>query len=145
MAYKWGGGDFYSYSLTPAAGNKNFLERIQNSDDLAGDVNDNWHDCQQGVTDWKWTCPYARGVDCSGFVTRAWGRPVSEKWGTQYICDNSAPVPYSDRAADLPKRMRMGDVFDKCGDHVLLHYFDPVSNSPVYYEAQWAAGKGPST
>ncbi|MGC8960730.1 MAG: hypothetical protein ACP5OO_13315 [Chloroflexia bacterium] len=150
VAYKWGGGDFINNSLTPTpgSGNENFGRRLQQTNDLAGDVNNNWHDCARPAPTptihWKWTCPYARGVDCSGFVTRVWGRPVGEKWGTSDICNRSVRIPYDagQREDQLRRRMRMGDVFDRCGDHVvLLYYFDPDrGNIPVYYEARWDRG-----
>jgi hypothetical protein len=100
-------------------------------------------------------CSTHAGADCSGYVMRVWGRPVdSDKWGTGTIADpaNSTLVPCrvgqeqcvqtAVRNEDLPRRMRMGDVFDDpyiCGGicHVvLLHYFDletePVG--PRFYE-----------
>lgn len=88
-------------------------------------------------------CDSQAGADCSGYITRVWGRPINEKWGTSNIAANSTLVPYSARDNDLRIRMRMGDVFDDwygtsdACHVVLLYYFDPNDyplNKPVYYE-----------
>ncbi len=79
VAYKWGGGDYIS-DYPANNGNDYFRRRLDNGN-LAGDVNNNWTICPNG-TRYKPTYPDAAGVDCSGFVTRVWGRPAGEKWGT---------------------------------------------------------------
>jgi hypothetical protein len=85
-------------------------------------------------------------VDCSGYVTRVWGFSVCEKLGTTTIPDYSLLIPSTDNYQnELPLRMRVGDVFNSYGDHVvLLHYFrletQPQAHyEPVYYESNWAA------
>ncbi len=78
MAYKWGGGDYIDDY--PAAGaNDYFLRRLSNGN-LAGDINNNWTICPNREG-YKPTYNDAAGVDCSGLVTRAWGRPTNEKMG----------------------------------------------------------------
>ena len=145
MAYKWGGGDYVD-GYSAAGSNDSFLRRLANGH-LAGDTNDNWTRCPNGTDD-KPTCSLAAGVDCSGFVTRVWGRPANEKWGTWHIGNGSSAIPYdaNRHAEQLPVRMRMGDVFnDSTGSSqhvVLLHYFRYLPNQspqfvPVFYEASW--------
>jgi hypothetical protein len=83
------------------------------------------------------------GTDCSGYVSRVWGKPIEDnycKWGTDGLshADVSTPIPYADRFSQLPMRMRMGDIFDDPDNHVvLLAYFredQPNVVTPVYYE-----------
>lgn len=59
----------------------------------------------------------ASGLDCSGFVCRAWGRSDNEKWGTHSdggIGDDINTTPI--KAIFL----RQGDVYNDAGDHVRL-------------------------
>jgi hypothetical protein len=93
-------------------------------------------------------CNSQAGADCSGYVMRVWGVALDQpKWDTSAIAAHSTVVPcragqeqciqQATRNEDLPKRMRMGDVFDDTGCHVvLLYYFDPntVPPTPYYYE-----------
>ncbi|MEM3554764.1 MAG: hypothetical protein QXU79_02985 [Candidatus Micrarchaeaceae archaeon] len=141
VAYKWGGGDYIDDY--PAAGdNDYFLRRLANGD-LAGDVNNNRTLCPGGWW-YKPVYPNAAGVDCSGFVTRVWGRPTGEKWDTGGIAANSILIPYNVRNDDLPRRMRMGDVFnDWIGDsrHVVVLYYFDRQNTPIgprFYESNWS-------
>lgn len=136
IPYKWGGGDSLDDLGGPAGGNDRFLDRLDNGD-LVGDTYDNWFDCPGGGQE-KPVCPQAAGVDCSGFVTRVWGRPIDEKYGTWTLPSISTPIPFN-TDADLVRKMRMGDIFNYAGHHVvLLYYFDPYDNNrPYYYEARW--------
>jgi hypothetical protein len=136
MPYKWGGGDSLDDLGGPAGGNDRFSDRLDNGD-LVGDTYNNWFDCPGGGQE-KPVCPEAAGVDCSGFVTRVWGRPIGEKYGTWTLPNISTPIPFNSDA-DLVRKMRMGDIFNYVGHHVvLLYYFDPFDNNrPYYYEAGW--------
>ncbi|MGC9023213.1 MAG: hypothetical protein ACP5NB_00010 [Chloroflexia bacterium] len=90
-------------------------------------------------------CNSRAGDDCSGYVMRVWGRPVGEaKWSTEHIAARSIVVPcritdpqclqQAVRNEDLPRRMRMGDVFDDWTGNdrhvVLLYYFEDTGATP---------------
>ncbi len=128
VPYHWGGYDWIDNLGTTTAGC---------SSDFA-----NWveYKLQIGCTK-NCTTLESIGDDCSGYVMRVWGQRISEaKWGTDAIAWNSTLIPYQNRNADLLLRMRMGDVFDNkdyCGGGchvVLLHYFNPSTGNPVFYE-----------
>ena len=73
----------------------------------------------------------SRGVDCSGFVTRAWGR-TDKKYGTSTL--NQISYQLSSTSALLA-----GDAMNKAGSHVRL--FDKFANNGVYcYEATTGSG-----
>jgi hypothetical protein len=99
IPYKWGGFD------SPAV----FVERMTKGD-LAGDVctcRDSSHnDCIVGQ---------AAGVDCSGFVSRAWG--LKGKLGTSGLSTVSTVV--RDWQSDVT-RIKAGDALNKAGSHVRL-------------------------
>jgi hypothetical protein len=135
IPYKWGGGDSLD-DLGSSSCCDMFSRRLANGD-LIGDTYNNWFGCPGGGQE-KPVCPEAAGVDCSGFVTRVWGRPINEKYGTWTLPNISTPIPFN-TDADLVRKMRMGDIFNYVGHHVvLLYYFDPYDNNrPYYYEARW--------
>jgi hypothetical protein len=94
MPYRWGGAD------TPAS----FKRRIEEGA-LAGDIctcrDDRYNQC---------VVEEAAGVDCSGFVSRAWGIP---KRGTTGLLDVATPV-------SSLSSMRPGDALNWPGHHVRL-------------------------
>jgi hypothetical protein len=135
VPYAWGYADWIDASLGPGTHNCSappslFQDRLD-------------HGCYTG-------CNTNAGADCSGYVMRIWGRPTTDaKWDTSAVASHSIAVPCragqeqctntAVRNEDLPKRMRMGDVFDDwygAGRHVvLLYYLDPQNNNvPYYYE-----------
>ena len=139
VAYKWGGGDTLD-DLGSYPCCERFGTRLDNGD-LVGDTDDsNWDHC---YPDPKPVCPDAAGVDCSGFVTRVWGRPASEKYGTSTLPNISTPINFTqgNHQEELPRKMRMGDVFNYVGNHVvLLRYFENYpDHSPHFYESNWDA------
>jgi hypothetical protein len=69
------------------------------------------------------TC--ARGVDCSGYVTRVWGLPATVKLGT---CDLSGNTGYTFAIPDSV--LATGDILVLCGTHVVM--IDSVSASGLY-------------
>jgi len=138
IPYAWGYADWINDALGPGTPNcfqPNFASLFQTR------LNNN---CYTG-------CNSNAGADCSGYVMRVWGQPVNEaKWDTAAIAAHSTVVPC--RATDnqclqravrneyLPRRMRMGDVFDDWFNPdrhvVLLYYFDPETApaQPRFYE-----------
>ena len=104
MPYAWGGDD------TPDS----FLDRLTNHQALAGDVctcrDSSLNDCVY--------FPKAAGVDCSGFVSRAWG---VTKHGTSDLFDIATRVKIND--------LKAGDALDWSGHHVRL--LVSVDSGPV--------------
>ncbi len=136
VAYKWGGGDTLD-DLGSYWCCERFRTRLDNGD-LVGDTDTgNMDHCSYG----KPTCPDAAGVDCSGFVTRVWGRPANEKYGTSTLPDISTAIDFNqgDYQNDLPRKMRMGDIFNYAGNHVLLSYYfeNDLIHTPHFYESNW--------
>ncbi|MBN1232316.1 MAG: SH3 domain-containing protein [Candidatus Coatesbacteria bacterium] len=69
---------------------------------------------------------YCIGVDCSGFVSRAWG--TTQKYGTSTIPNISEELPsYND--------MKRGDCLNNAGSHVRLCAEDNPENSVLTLEA----------
>ena len=103
IPYKWGGFDSV----------EQFKHRLSGANPaLAGDVctcrDDRYNSC---------LVPGAAGIDCSGFVSRAWGLP--EHKGTTQLAQ---------MAADLPDlfHLKPGDMLDRPGSHVRLFIrFEP--------------------
>ena len=99
IPYKWGGFD------SPAV----YVQRLSQGN-LAGSVctcRDSSHnDCTVSV---------ATGVDCSGFVSRAWGLPTKE--GTSSLPGVSTNIRRWERDLGLVKA---GDALNKSGNHVRL-------------------------
>jgi hypothetical protein len=129
VAYQWGGWDTIDG-----------FQASLNSGELAGDTYDNYHPCPGGGSQ----KPYfynATGIDCSGFVTRVWGR-TDQKYGCSGLTTISTAISFDegDYQNDLPRKLRMGDVFNYVTDHVvLLRYFDPDDplHTPYFYESTW--------
>lgn len=94
MPYRWGGDD------TP----ETFRTRLEWGA-LAGDI----CTCRSAALDYC-LMPESAGVDCSGFVSRAWG---IEKRGTSGLLDVSTDIG---NIAD----MKPGDAFDWPGRHIRL-------------------------
>lgn len=66
----------------------------------------------------------SKGVDCSGFVTRCWGIPYPEKYGTATLPDISNRISLSEL---LP-----GDVLNMVGSHVVVFdKFERSGGAPV--------------
>jgi len=95
MPYAWGGDD------TPAS----FKDRLTNQRALAGDV----CTCRDASLNDCVFFPKAAGVDCSGFVSRAWGL---NKLGTAGLLKVSSKVGLQE--------LMPGDAFDWPGHHVRL-------------------------
>lgn len=125
IPYAWGYADWIDPGLGPGTADCNYFASL-----FQTRLNNN---CYTG-------CNSRAGDDCSGYVMRLWGRPVDEdKWGTGHIAARSIVVPcratdpeclqQAARNEDLPRRMRMGNVFDDWygqDRHVaLLYYLDP--------------------
>jgi hypothetical protein len=119
VPYKWGGGDSIPDFLTK-------LGQGHAAGDTSGTV------CVLAC---------ATGVDCSGFITRVWGRQ-EDHLGTGELAGISTQIGYTDFRVDLTDKMRMGDIFDDYAGserHVVLHYYfkDLWPYHPVFYEASW--------
>lgn len=76
------------------------------------------------------TASCSRGVDCSGFVTRVWGR-TSSKLYTWTIPLYSAELPSVDY-------LRIGDVLNKPYWHVALFYGFCFGGADVYHSTTYA-------
>lgn len=97
IPYNWGGFD------TPEA----FAKKM-NDGKLAGNV------CTCREPEYNYCqVPEAAGVDCSGFVSRAWGLP--EKQGTSQLAETTVS-----KAITSILDVRPGDAFDRPGSHVRL-------------------------
>ena len=94
VPYCWGGFSTLSSFTTGIGANKS-----------AGD-----DDCT-GNGDGSESC--ALGVDCSGFVSRAWGRTSKESTST---------LPSISTTYSSPTKVKPGDAFDNVGSHVRLVY-----------------------
>ncbi|MCL5074177.1 MAG: hypothetical protein M1136_00785 [Chloroflexi bacterium] len=71
------------------------------------------------------------GVDCSGFVSRAWELPV--KYSTYTLTDVSSPI---DRFSAQRGDIYLKNVSDPSLSHVVLfYYYHPVEGYPIFYEA----------
>jgi hypothetical protein len=134
VAYQWGGWD-------TIAG----FQASLNSGKLAGDTYDyNYFYCPDGKYR-KPTFYDATGIDCSGFVTRVWGR-TDKKYGTSTLPNISTAINFNqgDYQNDLPRKLRMGDIFNYVDNHVvLLRYFDPDDplHTPYFYESNWGENR----
>jgi cell wall-associated NlpC family hydrolase len=95
MPYAWGGDD------TPGS----FLDKVTNHNALAGDV----CTCRDPTVNDCVYFPKAAGVDCSGFVSRAWG---IAKLGTSGLLN----VSNKERVSEL----KPGDALVWPGHHVRL-------------------------
>lgn len=99
VAYDWGGFDSlsaYNAAMSPGTGK-------------AGDIN------TAGVE----SC--SRGLDCSGFVSRAWQRTT--KYGTSTLSQISYQLSST-------SSLRQGDVMNKSGSHVVL--FERFASSGIW-------------
>ncbi len=101
VPYRWGG--FDSPSI--------YKQRLQ-SGALAGDVctcRDSSHD--------DCIVPASAGVDCSGFISRAWG--LAEKEGTSSLPNLSTVISsWYPRAGN--NTIKAGDALNRSGNHVRL-------------------------
>ena len=103
LPYKWGGFD----------NAQSFIRRIDGSKPaLAGDI----CACREAKYG-GCIVPKAAGVDCSGFISRAWGLGTHE--GTYRLAKIAAPLPsYLD--------LKPGDILNRPGNHVRLFVrFEP--------------------
>jgi len=134
VAYQWGGWDTIAGFQTSLNGGQ-----------LAGDTYDyNYFYCPDGKYR-KPTFYDATGIDCSGFVTRVWGR-TDQKYGTSTLPNISTAINFNqgDYQNDLPRKLRMGDIFNYVDNHVvLLRYFDPDDplHTPYFYESNWGENR----
>ncbi|MGC8960010.1 MAG: hypothetical protein ACP5OO_09535 [Chloroflexia bacterium] len=130
VPYAWGYADWIEPALGSGTSDCNYFASL-----FQTRLNNN---CYTG-------CNSRAGDDCSGYVMRVWGRPVGEvKWSTEHIAARSIVVPcrttdpqclqQAVRNEDLPRRMRMGDVFDDWTGNdrhvVLLYYFEDTGATP---------------
>lgn len=72
------------------------------------------------------------GVDCSGFVCRAW--QVGKKYGTSELSRITTEIA---KTADV----KPGDAWLKPGSHVVLHAYFRDDGTPAWYEASGGASK----
>ncbi|WP_448544486.1 hypothetical protein [Roseiflexus sp.] len=100
VPYDWGGW------VTVAGFNSSMDSGLQ-----AGDINRTEESCSQGV-------------DCSGFVTQAWGR-TDQKYGTCTLPDISTSLP--DKWS-----LREGDIMNRCEHHVFLIRAIDANGATVY-------------
>ncbi len=107
VPYDWGGWDTVA----------NF-NSLMSSNYQAGDIN----------TAASESC--SRGVDCSGFVTRAWGR-TDKKYGTATLSEISTLLGST-------SQLLKGDIMNKSGSHVRL--FSSFSGSGAYYYESTTGG-----
>jgi streptogramin lyase len=104
MPYKWGGWDTGAmYKDGMAAGRQ------------AGDI------CGDGTCDSDPVLSCARGMDCSGFITRVWRR-TDKKYGTSTLSEISHTISKSNMLA--------GDILNKAGSHVVL--FHKTTSTGLY-------------
>ncbi len=106
VAYQWGGYDTIS----------SFDSKLSQGY-LAGDVSG---------TSCVGSC--ATGVDCSGFVSRAW---ETSRYTTSTLPSVSTQIARSE--------LKKGDILDNISSHVVLFSYFDSSGAPVYYEAAYGS------
>ena len=104
VAYDWGGWDSVSD-----------YNSYMDSGYLAGDINNSVEEC-------------SRGVDCSGFVTRAWGIS-SQKYST-------STLPNISKKLSSNSELKTGDILNKKGVHTVLFASSASNGNGIYdYES----------
>lgn len=109
MAYCWGGGHTISQFNNGIAGNGKAGNRCTS---------------QQGNCCWR---SNTYGVDCSGFVTRAWGRTESHL-GTGQLPGICVAIPQ-------PAAIRRGDIFNLVNSHAALFSSFASNGTPNIIES----------
>lgn len=94
MPYRWGGWDSVD----------GFINAIQKS---AGDT----CTCRDSSLSYC-VVPGSKGIDCSGFVTRAWFESPRKKYGTSTLAEISTEKDWRD--------LKCGDILNRSGKHVRL-------------------------
>ena len=79
-----------------------------------------------GSHSWHGVLSCTVGVDCSGFVSRAW--QTSQKYGTYTIQNVSSTISVND--------LDRGDAINKPSSHIVLFAYTSASGLPIHYEAQ---------
>lgn len=106
VSYDWGGGD----SVSQYNGFMSSVNPYYQSGDIAT--------CATGCAE---SC--SKGVDCSGFVTRAWGIPLPTKYSTTDLSSTSIGSTVT------RENLQPGDIINRSGDHVVL--FDSFGTNGV--------------
>ena len=112
VAYDWGGFDSVS-------GYNGFMDP---GTAQAGDI-----DTNNPATSPKGVESCSKGVDCSGFVSRCWGRTT--KWGTGDIASNANTTLLSGT-----NQLQKGDVVNQSGNHTAMFSY-ATSNGAMWYES----------
>jgi hypothetical protein len=73
--------------------------------------------------------PGSRGIDCSGFITRAWFEEPRTKYGTWTLAEISDAIEV--------RELKCGDILNKAGNHVVLFagFSEKMGGAPEIYES----------
>ncbi len=110
MAYDWGGFDSVS----------TFTSHI-----ASGYGAGSYSHSSLGTTAYNQVLACASGIDCSGFVSRAWGQTT--KYGTSTISGISSNITQSS--------MKKGDAFNNAGSHIIMFVYEGADGRPYVMES----------